>query len=158
MELRCPTASECRLLSNWYMSYLGQQMPEHRLQHLLSVESEIILVAVSRNQIEGFLHATWSGGPYELLGLVVSESSRRRGVGRLCMTKLLDLLADQSVEELWLEVRNDNVAARQLYLSMGALENGRRRRYYPDGTDAILMTYSIGATDSSEAGEICSGG
>ena len=85
-------------------------------------------------------------------------SSRRKGLGRLCMTKLLDVLADQSVEELWLEVRNDNIAARQLYLSMGARESGRRRRYYPDGTDAILMTYSIGATDSFGPGEICSGG
>ena len=158
MEFRRPTKHECQLLSNWYLSYLGQRIPVHRLQERLSVESEIILVAVSGECIEGFLHATWSGGPYELLGLVVLESSRRKGLGRLCMTKLLDVLADQSVEELWLEVRNDNIAARQLYLSMGARESGRRRRYYPDGTDAILMTYSIGATDSSGPGEICSGG
>lgn len=158
MEFRRPTTSECQLLSNWYLSYLGQRVSVHRLQDLLSVESEILLVAASGSRIEGFLHATWSGGPYELLGLIVRESSRRRGLGRLCMTKLLDVLADQSVEALWLEVRNDNVAARQLYLGTGAQESGRRNRYYPDGTDAILMTYSIGAMDSSDAGDICSGG
>ena len=82
MEFRHPTTSECQLLSNWYLSYLGQRVSVHHLQDLLSVESEILLVAVSGSRIEGFLHATWSGGPYELLGLIVRESSRRRGLGR----------------------------------------------------------------------------
>ena len=39
-----------------------------------------------------------------------------------------------------LEVRADNGGALALYARLGFDEVGRRRRYYPDGGDAVLMT------------------
>jgi ribosomal-protein-alanine N-acetyltransferase len=38
-----------------------------------------------------------------------------------------------------LEVRADNCGALALYSGHGFREVGRRRRYYPDGSDAVLM-------------------
>lgn len=43
-----------------------------------------------------------------------------------------------------LEVRTGNAAARALYAGAGFAEVGRRRRYYTDGEDAVLMTRPAG--------------
>ena len=46
-----------------------------------------------------------------------------------------------------LEVRSDNIAATSLYQDMGFDVVGRRKRYYADGGDALLLTRSpIGST------------
>ena len=91
--------------------------------------------------LAGFIHAVWSGGPYELLGICVHPDFRRRGIALAGMSQLLSWLCEKQVDELWLEVRADNHAAFNLYRETGAVETGRRPRYYPDGVDAILMTY-----------------
>ena len=73
------------------------------------------------------------GDPDELLQIAVQPSHRRHGVGRRL------LAAACGTRPLWLEVRADNHGARAFYRRLGFTETGRRERYYPDGTDAILL-------------------
>jgi ribosomal-protein-alanine N-acetyltransferase len=40
-------------------------------------------------------------------------------------------------------VRVSNLAAQRLYLKFGFAEVGRRKRYYRDGEDALLMTRTL---------------
>jgi ribosomal-protein-alanine N-acetyltransferase len=40
---------------------------------------------------------------------------------------------------MFLEVATNNWAARALYSAAGYAEVGRRRRYYPDGSDALVL-------------------
>ncbi|MCS6997720.1 MAG: GNAT family N-acetyltransferase, partial [Casimicrobiaceae bacterium] len=47
-----------------------------------------------------------------------------------------------------LEVRVNNLAAQSLYRKFGFVEVGRRKRFYRDGEDALLMTKPL-ATDKS---------
>lgn len=79
----------------------------------------------------------------ELLTLGVLPEARRQGVGR----RLLDELAPEAVRRgavrLLLEVSLGNVAARALYEAMGFVAVGRRRRYYPDGTDALVLAWNL---------------
>ncbi len=44
-------------------------------------------------------------------------------------------------QEVWLDVHPKNKKAISLYLSMGFKEVGRRKNYYFDGSEAILMSY-----------------
>lgn len=44
------------------------------------------------------------------------------------------------LKQLWLEVSNDNNAAKSLYLLNGFKQVGLRKKYYSNGSDAILMT------------------
>lgn len=48
-----------------------------------------------------------------------------------------------------LEVRAGNAAAVALYRRLGFEEVGRRRRYYADGSDALLMTRPPGPLDAA---------
>jgi ribosomal-protein-alanine N-acetyltransferase len=44
---------------------------------------------------------------------------------------------------MFLEVAPGNAAARALYASAGYAEVGRRPRYYPDGSDALLLARAL---------------
>ena len=78
----------------------------------------------------------------EVLNVATDPGLRRRGTAAALLRALLDLPA----EILFLEVRESNLAARELYRSVGFAAVGRRKNYYPGlggGTapreDAIVM-------------------
>ena len=74
----------------------------------------------------------------EILSVAVDDSFRRCGVGRA-----LTEAVRSGAQDIFLEVRESNHAARKLYLSEGFTEFGRRKRYYRKPTeDAILMRLS----------------
>ncbi len=73
--------------------------------------------------------------------LGVRAEWRRRGVGRLLLVALLELAIAQGAEVATLEVRVSNLAAQQLYDSLGFVPVGRRKSYYADnGEDGLIMT------------------
>ena len=74
----------------------------------------------------------------EVLELGVLPSARRRGVGRTLLGALEEALVGRGAAELWLELRADNPGALALYQADGFGITGTRRRYYADGTDAVL--------------------
>jgi ribosomal-protein-alanine N-acetyltransferase len=96
-----------------------------------------LYVAVSENGVAGFAVARrLVEGEGELLNLAVDPVFRRHGVAR----RLLCELTSRHPGILWLEVREGNAAARNLYKSLGFVEVSARRNYYPDrGESAIVM-------------------
>ena len=72
--------------------------------------------------------------------VAVLPAERRNGYGRLLVYALLRLAMDNGMADATLELRKSNGAARALYAGFGFHEVGERRRYYPDGEDALIMT------------------
>lgn len=72
------------------------------------------------------------GDVLDLQRIAVAPGARRRGVARA-------LLAQAPAGRMLLEVSAANVAARAFYEREGFAEIDRRRRYYRDGSDAIVM-------------------
>ncbi len=87
------------------------------------------------------------GGEADLHWLEIFEEFRGRGLGREFLKLLLEELKGKGVKRLLLEVSDKNIPAIGLYRSLGFLESGRRRNYYPDGSDALLMELHLGETD-----------
>jgi ribosomal protein S18 acetylase RimI-like enzyme len=56
---------------------------------------------------------------------------------------LLAEAAKRGAMDLFLEVAEPNLAARALYAGAGADEVGRRRRYYADGADALVLRLPV---------------
>ncbi|HET9019167.1 MAG TPA: GNAT family N-acetyltransferase [Acetobacteraceae bacterium] len=75
----------------------------------------------------------------EILALAVMPESRRNGLGRLLLTAAEAHVAAVGGRVVFLEVSCRNDAARALYGACGYREVGRRSRYYPDGTDALVL-------------------
>lgn len=74
-----------------------------------------------------------------VVNIAVHPDHRRRGVGRILLTRLLAAAADRGAVASTLEVRSTNRSAIALYSSFGFRRAGRRPAYYRDGTDAVIM-------------------
>lgn len=72
----------------------------------------------------------------DVISIAVSETCRRAGVG----SKLLKSVLTQK-SELFLEVRESNINAIAFYKNYGFNSVGIRKKYYPDGENAIIMSY-----------------
>ena len=76
--------------------------------------------------------------------IAVVPELRSQGLGRELMTALIREAELRGVQDLFLDVRADNIPARALYRSLGFAEQGVRRGYYqPDAMDAVVMALSL---------------
>jgi ribosomal-protein-alanine N-acetyltransferase len=79
----------------------------------------------------------------ELLDIGIAAIKQRQGFGRKLLQAMLAVALQLGRQRLVLEVRVSNVAAIALYRSVGFVEIGLRRNYYPvensGREDAILM-------------------
>jgi len=80
-----------------------------------------------------------------ILNVAVDPDIRGAGVGRLLVRKVLDECRSNNASFVSLEVRESNSSAIGLYRNMGFAEVGRRKRYYENGEDALMMEYVFGA-------------
>ena len=78
-----------------------------------------------------------------LLDVVVHPTVRRRGIGRALMDDLLAYARASAALHVYLEVRRSNEAALRLYRAAGFSALGVRKKYYPDGEDAIEMVLAL---------------
>jgi ribosomal-protein-alanine N-acetyltransferase len=90
-----------------------------------------------------FLLGRAVAGEAELLTLAVAPEARRRGLGRRLVSRFLYQSRLRGANSAFLEVAEDNSAARGLYARAGFAEAGRRPAYYraPDGraVDALVL-------------------
>lgn len=110
---------------------------------LLDLPGHFALIAVLDDDPAGFAMGRATAGEAEVLTLAVRPSARRTGAGRALLSALVEEAADRGAGTLFLEVSDRNPAARALYSAAGATEAGRRRRYYPDGSDALVLRMEL---------------
>lgn len=95
----------------------------------------------------GFALGRAVAGEAELVTIAVDPAARRRGAGRGLLTGFEAEARARGAEHAFLEVAEDNIAARALYAAAGWVETGRRREYYPrpDGgaVDAVTMAKTL---------------
>jgi ribosomal-protein-alanine N-acetyltransferase len=72
--------------------------------------------------------------------LATHPDYRRQGIGKRLLAHALRQMLAEGARSSFLEVRESNVAAQEMYRKFGYVASGRRRRYYKDNDeDAILM-------------------
>jgi ribosomal-protein-alanine acetyltransferase len=84
------------------------------------------------------------GRESELLRVAVAPDRRDRGIGGRLIEAGLARLRDEGVATCFLEVRPTNAPALALYERLGFARISRRRRYFPDGSDALVLEVEIG--------------
>lgn len=79
----------------------------------------------------------------EILTVAVEEAYKCRGIGRKLMEQAHVHAAREGAKKIFLEVAEDNDAARRLYAACGYAEHGRRtgyyRRWHGRRVDALLL-------------------
>lgn len=87
-------------------------------------------------------------GEAELLTIATDPDHQGQGLGRACLLRYESEALHRGAEAFFLEVAEDNPAARALYARAGYAEVARRTGYYarPDGgaVDAMVLRKEIG--------------
>lgn len=109
-----------------------------------------LVIAEHAGELVGFavgkVVAVESGSVAELETVVVIRTARRMGVGKALCEEVIAWAREQGVVEIELEVRSANAPARALYRSLGFVEVGVRKSYYPSPPDdAVLMNLCRGS-------------
>lgn len=114
------------------------------LRRILSMTGAAGMVARSdlRQDVAGFALLRLAADECELLTIAVAPERRGRGVGAQLLDAVMERAAGAGARRVFLEVAEDNHAARGLYGARGFRVVGRRPGYYrrPAGPPAAALT------------------
>lgn len=114
----------------WTASMFREEM-DHQISYVLTVENKVI----------GYICAWRLLEEVDITNLGVSKQYQRQGWGRILLDFLLNKVAAEGFNAVYLEVRESNEPARRFYQKMGFEETGRRIGYYNlPCEDALIMT------------------
>jgi len=98
----------------------------------------------SGGEVVGYVAVWWLVDEAHVSAIAVDPAWRRQGVAWRLMADLRQEALRRGMASLTLEVRENNIAARQLYARCGLLAVGRRVAYYADtGEDALILTVPL---------------
>jgi [ribosomal protein S18]-alanine N-acetyltransferase len=113
------------------------------LESINAGTSSIIVASDELGDWLGILMYSQQAEAAEILNIYVPPSWRTSGIGSALVTELCAQLQKCGCSSLYLEVRPSNFPALRLYRLFGFVEVGRRKRYYQDGEDALIMKRSL---------------
>jgi ribosomal-protein-alanine N-acetyltransferase len=93
----------------------------------------------------GMILARLAADEAEILTVAVVPERRQQGVGGRLVNAAATEARTRGAARLILEVSTRNPAARGLYQRLGFAQVGRRRAYYADGSDALIMSKPLDA-------------
>lgn len=102
------------------------------------------LVAETDGTVVGHAVASIVADIAELQRIAVDPAHRRTGLASRLLDAVVEAARDAGADRLLLEVREDNAGAISFYASRGFVEVDRRRRYYRDGSTAVVMRLGLG--------------
>jgi ribosomal protein S18 acetylase RimI-like enzyme len=76
-------------------------------------------------------------------GMYVDHDARSRGIGRMLLSRLLENLADSGIKRAKLDVSTDQLAAKQLYLSLGFVVTGSNNQTLVDGKQHVELEMEL---------------
>lgn len=144
------TASDCSaLVSLQGLLPDADRWSERALQVHLEHPQRLTLGIWQHEQLVAFLLAGWVCDEAELYQIATCPNMRQQGLATQLLDALYGRLQQQGITRLMLEVRQSNEAAQGLYQSLGFMQDGLRKGYYPtaDGgvEAALLFSYKISA-------------
>jgi [ribosomal protein S18]-alanine N-acetyltransferase len=132
---------------------LGELEQQRESRHYLVVEQDGALI--------GYAGLLTAGEQADVLTIAVAAVRWGQGIGSRLLAALLAEARRRGCNEVFLEVRADNLRAQRLYRWWGFTEIGIRRGYYqPSGMDAIVMRRDLAVESEAEQVEpgLASGG
>lgn len=103
-------------------------------------ENSEYYVLVKENDVLGFGGLWFNIDEAHVMNIAVKENLRRNGYGAKILDFLIGRAKERGKECITLEVREDNIAAIRLYEKLEFVVTGRRKRYYDNRVDAVIMS------------------
>lgn len=110
--------------------YFNPRWSDNQIEQQLLSPVGLNFAAVDNNRCVGFVFAQCIQDQAEIFQIAIAENRRGEGVAKDLLQNLLAALSLRQVEQVFLEVRESNIAAIRLYFSLGFSQAGVRKNYY----------------------------
>lgn len=123
----------------------GAQWDEAAIIALLSspgVQAGLVMV---KDQPAGFIMLRSVVDEAEVLTICILPENRKRGLAQRLLAWCIQVGQHNGMQNLFLEVSVNNQSARALYEKQGFEKLGLRKKYYEDGSDALVLGRSCQA-------------
>ena len=127
------------ILSTEFDDFWNENIFRQELQN----ENSEYIVARLNNEIVGFAGIWISPVVIHITDIVVKKDKRNMKIGSNILEELIKLAETKERETLTLEVNEKNEIAQKLYLNYGFEKLGKRKKYYNNEDDAIIMTLKL---------------
>ena len=127
------------ILSTEFDDFWNENIFRQELQN----ENSEYIVARLNNEIVGFAGIWISPVDIHITDIVVKKDKRNMKIGSNILEELIKLAETKKRETLTLEVNEKNEIAQKLYLNYGFEKLGKRKKYYNNEDDAIIMTLNL---------------
>jgi ribosomal-protein-alanine acetyltransferase len=136
-----------RLLGKLYeieKQCFGQEaFTKQQLTYLLTEYNAIGLAARVNSEIAGFAIARVDIGRNTSFGHIltvdIAPAYRRKGIAQKLLQEIETIFREKGIKECRLEVREDNVAALNLYQKLGYKKVGKLEKYYGEAHGLYLQ-------------------
>jgi len=123
-------------------SLFSDPWDERLFEEALASGNKAIIVSEESGIVNGyavFEHILDEG---HITDLAVAKDQQRQGIASALVDSVLEEADKLGSSKIFLEVRENNEAARKLYSKLGFREMGRRKAYYPKANeDAVTLVY-----------------
>ena len=99
--------------------------------------------AFDNDKLIAFIGFSISVDTADIETVCTDKEYRKQGLGTELILKAEKFLKEKNVNKIFLEVRVSNTPAINLYIKNGFNKISIRKKYYPDGEDAIVMVKEI---------------
>ncbi len=145
MSIQFLPLKEQHLDQVWQIEQQAHSHPwqESMIRHL-SCRGACHFALLLEERVIGYFYAQNIVGEVSLLNIAISPDMQGKGYGKLLAEFFLTQCETLQAESAWLEVRESNIRAFDLYQAIGFNEIDRRVNYYPTEKgkeDAIIMSY-----------------
>jgi ribosomal-protein-alanine acetyltransferase len=145
MKIKIEDAS-VRFLDKFYeiekQCFEREAFTKQQIAYLLTDYNAIGLTARVNGEIAGFVIGRIDVGRNMSFGHIltvdIEPSHRRRGIAQKLLHEIEAIFKERGVKECRLEVREDNVAASNLYQKLGYKKVGKLEKYYGDAHGLYL--------------------
>lgn len=142
MSVQAVAKTDCGVLAELHAQCFPAGWAAAEIARLVS-EPGVVALKVGDARPSGFILVRQVADEAEILTLAVDPEHRREGMARALLDAAAEVLRSTAAMRLFLEVSEANTAAIGLYTAAGFRQIGCRRRYYSDGTDALVMEKSL---------------
>jgi ribosomal-protein-alanine N-acetyltransferase len=85
-----------------------------------------------------------------ITNIAIRPAYQNMGIGRLILGYLLEVFGNEGIKKASLEVREKNLAALKLYEDAGFRVGGKRKGYYGNGINALIMWKDVNGYDKDK--------
>lgn len=100
------------------------------LETSINLPNSIYYIAKSDNIIVGYIGATLLFDHIDIESIVTKHEHKRQGIATLLLHHILHIARENNINDIFLEVRISNAAAKNLYEKLGFKNISVRKNYY----------------------------